>query len=213
MAKKRHAKQWRRLKRWAVKHKAPVTLLLGVAVIVGGYMVYDSGKRQRVDQQSYEPLLRVIAEAESKGNYNAYFGNASNRAVRFTDMTIQQVLDWQAAYVANGNPSSAVGRYQFLNTTLEGLVDEYNIERTAPFDEAMQDTLASYLLERRGSEAYVNQEITKHDFAASLAKEWASLPMVVGDAPEKSYYESDGLNKALVKPKEVLGAISQVQAK
>lgn len=170
-------------------------------------------RRQRVDVRSYQPLLQLIARAESKGNYNAYFGNAHNTKVRFTDMTIREVLAWQAEYVAKGSPSSAVGRYQFLNTTLESLVNEHNIDMSTKFNEGTQDTLAAHLLERRGGEAYVNQELSKQDFAANLAKEWASLPIVKGVHPEKSYYEGDGLNKALVAPKEVLRAVDEVRAK
>lgn len=175
-------------------------------------MVHSNGKRHRVDSKSYQPLLRVIAQAESKGNYNAFFGDAHNTSVHFTKMTIQEVLEWQASYVAQGSPSSAVGRYQFLNTTLEGLVDQYGIDRQSVFSEELQDKLATLLLERRGSEAYVNKELTRHDFAANLAKEWASLPMIAGEHPEKSYYEADGINKALVAPRDVLGAVDAVRA-
>lgn len=174
-------------------------------------MVYNASKQQQVDVATYKPLLHVIAQAESNGNYNAYFGNAGNTSVHFTAMTIRQVLDWQADYIAKGSPSSAVGRYQFLNTTLEGLVKEHNIGTGQVFNEATQDTLAALLVQRRGGEAYINHQISKQDFAANLAKEWASLPMMVGDHPEKSYYQADGLNKALATPQQVLAAVSAVQ--
>lgn len=213
MGKKRRAKVMKRLIRWVKKNPGTVAALCAVLVIGGGAVMNMANKRLTVDTKSYQPLLGVIAQAESKGNYNAYFGNTHNTSVRFTVMTIAEVLEWQAAYVAQGSPSSAVGRYQFLNTTLESLVNERGIDTAATFDEKMQDSLAAYLLERRGSEAYINQELSKQDFAANLAKEWASLPMIVGDMPEKSYYESDGLNKALVKPGEVLGAVDAVRAK
>src|SRR5690348_10681694 len=58
-----------------------------------------------IDPAAYRPLLNTIAEGESKGNYNAYFGNVGNATVQFTDMTIQQVLAWQEQYVADGSVS------------------------------------------------------------------------------------------------------------
>lgn len=207
------SRQFKQLKRWVIKHRVPLGITLGALVFVISYTTYMANKRLTVDQQSYQPLLGLIGQAESRGNYNAYFGNAGNKKVQFTTMTIQEVLAWQDSYVRQGSPSSAVGRYQFLNTTLAGLVKERAIDTTNRFDEAMQDSLAIALLERRGSEAYVNKELSKDEFAANLAKEWASLPRVTGEAPDKSYYDADGLNKALVQPKKVLDAVERISAK
>lgn len=170
-----------------------------------------ANKQLAVDQKTYRPLLSVIADAESHGNYNAYFGNSANKKIKFTKMTVSEVLDWQKSYVRQGSPSSAVGRYQFINSTLAGLVRQLKIDKNQKFDESMQDRLAITLLERRGAVAYVNREISKHDFAANLAQEWASLPRITGQSPGDSYYQSDGLNRALVKPKKVLEAVDQVK--
>ena len=186
----------------------------GLVLIIGliGHNVYMANKRLTVDPKTYEPLLGLISQAESKGNYNAYFGNAGNQSVSFTEMSIGEVLDWQSDFVSSGSPSSAVGRYQFLNTTLVDLVNSLGIDKKALFDEAMQDRLAIALLERRGSEDFVNDDISKNRFAANLAMEWASLPKVIGDNPNHSYYQSDGVNKALVEPKRVFEAIDHVAA-
>jgi muramidase (phage lysozyme) len=131
--------------------------------------------------------------------------------VKFTDMSIAEVLHWQKEFVAQGNPSSAVGRYQIINTTLDGLVNELGIEPTQKFDPPTQDKMAIALLERRGAEAYVNKELSEEEFAANLAKEWAALPKVIGDNPEQSYYAGDGLNKSHVEPQEVLKAIEPIE--
>ncbi len=163
---------------------------------------------------AFEPaLLDLIAQAESRGNYNAYFGNASNTEVKFTEMSVAEVLDWQKAFVAQGNPSSAVGRYQIISTTLAGLVQELDLQGSEMFDEAMQDRLALALLERRGVVAYINGRIDAKQFAAELAKEWAGLPRILGDAPEKSYYAGDGLNTALVGADEVLRVVGVIAAR
>jgi len=170
-------------------------------------------KQASVDTKTYRPLLNLIAKAESRGNYNAYFGNASNNSIDFTSMTIAEVLNWQAEYIRKGSPSSAVGRYQILNTTLSGLVARHNISKDQRYDKKTQDELAVKLLERRGSIAYVNKELSRKEFAASIAKEWASLPKVVGDNPEKSYYHGDGLNKSLIQVDDVLDAIEPIKPK
>ncbi len=165
---------------------------------------------QAINPASYQPLLQVIAKAESNGNYNAYYGNPANHDVVFTDMTIQQVLDWQQNFIRQGNPSSAVGRYQIINTTLAGLVQHLGISPSQSFDQTTQDRLAIALIERRGAQAYVEKKLSKEAFAANLAKEWAGLPKTLGDNPSASYYSGDGLNSSRVPVTELLGAIQPI---
>lgn len=167
--------------------------------------------RRHVVPASYQPLLTVIAAAESHGNYNAYFGNAANTSIRFTDMTVAEVLAWQKQHVAQGGISSAVGRYQIIDTTLGELVHTLGIDHGQRFDEATQDAIAIGLLERRGSVAYANNQMTREEFAANLAKEWASLPSITGASADQSYYAGDGINKSLVAKEKVLGAIDKIE--
>lgn len=185
-----------------------VAAIVGVGLIM--YSGYMSNKRMTVDPSTYEPLLRLIAKAESNDNYNAYFGNPGNHEIDFTSMSIAEVLDWQASYVSQGAASSAVGRYQIINTTLEGLVTELDLDMSSKFDEAMQDRMAIALLERRGSVDYVNNELTREEFAANLSKEWAALPKVIGDNPSDSYYAGDGLNRSRVRVGEILAVIDLI---
>jgi conjugal transfer mating pair stabilization protein TraG len=158
---------------------------------------------------AYVPLLDVIAQGESRGNYNAYFGNAGNTSIRFTDMTLAEVLQWQEQYVAEGNASNAVGRYQIIRPTLEGLIRERNLDLDATFNEPMQDQLAIALLERRGAKEFANDTLSAEQFAYRLSMEWAALPKVVGDAPEDSYYAGDGLNQSRVESAAILNAIDK----
>lgn len=180
---------------------------------VVGYAVYMDTQRLTVDPASYRPLLNLIAKVESKDNYNAYFGNPTNSSTDFTKMTIQEVQHWQADFVAQGNASSAVGRYQIINTTLAELIAQLRIDPRQKFDAATQDKLAIALLERRGSEAYINNELTPEEFAANLAKEWAALPKATGANPDDSYYDGDGLNQALVGTHEIVRTIELIRAK
>lgn len=167
-------------------------------------------KRLTVDKSTYAPLLQLIGRAESSGNYNAYFGHGGNKKVKFTEMSIADVQKWQARYVQQGSASSAVGKYQFLDSTLAGLVGRLNIDPNEKFSAAMQDRLAIALIERRGAEAYVNGELTPEQFAHNLSKEWAGLPRTIGKNPTRSYYAGDGLNKSRVSVNSVLKAIKPI---
>lgn len=192
----------------------PVTMTVSIIVLLlslVGYAIYMNTKRLVVDPATYAPLLQLIARVESKSNDNAYFGSPHNTTINFTTMSIAEVLAWQARYVQQGSPSDAVGRYQIISPTLKGLVQQLGIDGTQKFDRPTQDRLAIALLERRGSERYVNGELTRQDFAANLAKEWAALPKATGENPESSYYAADGLNKSLVRINEVLQAIDVIK--
>lgn len=186
-----------------------ITFVLVTSIAYNGYM---QNRRLTVNPASYASLLNVIASVESKDNYNAYFSNSGNTKINFTAMSIREVMDWQAEFVRKGSPSNAVGKYQIISPTLTGLVEEMGIDPGQRFDPLTQDRMAIALIERRGAESYINNELTKEQFAANLAKEWASLPRVIGDNPDKSYYESDGLNKSLVNVDEVMAAIDGIRS-
>jgi muramidase (phage lysozyme) len=197
------------LKKWWRSLELPAMLVGALVFSVGlpAYVIY-------MDQQSsntiaYAPLLQLIARAESGDNYNAYFDHAGKPTVDFASMSVAEVLAWQNAYVQQGSPSSAVGRYQIINTTLAGLVRQLHIDPAAKFGQPLQDRLAIALVDRRGARSYANHKITREQFAANLAKEWAALPRVVGERPGESYYASDGLNRSQVAVSEVLAVIEQ----
>lgn len=199
--------------RWL--QKRPAVFWIGIVFVAAliAYTIGSMNQRLQVDPVSAKPLLDLIARVESKGNYNAYFGNAGNTSIKFTEMSIADVLSWQEDFIAAGHPSSAVGRYQIISTTLKSLVQQLDIDTNQPFNETMQDKMAVALLERRGATEYVNNQIDGRQFAAELAKEWAALPKIIGDRPEQSYYAGDGLNKALVGVDEILRAVNAVSAK
>ncbi len=199
----------RRLKA-SVKNKRFLLVLTPIVAII--FIVnMNQDKQLSVATASYQPLLSLIAGVESRGNYNAYFGHAGNSSIDFTEMTIAEVMQWQKEYIARGSVSSAVGRYQIIDITLAELVRTMDIDEDQLFDEAMQDKMAIALLERRGSVHYVNKKISREDFAANLAKEWASLPKVTGNNPDESYYAGDGLNKSLIDKEKVFGAINAIE--
>lgn len=183
--------------------------MLGVLALAA---IIIPSMQRHISTAAYQPLLYVIAKGESQGNYNAYFGNVANNDMRFTSMTIQQVLDWQTKYIEQGAASNAVGKYQFMGTTLRGLVREQRIDLSERFDEHMQDRLAIALINRRGAEPFVDKKISAEQFATNLSMEWAALPAMVGPQAGQSYYAGDGLNAAHVTPDEMKTAIETFRA-
>jgi conjugal transfer mating pair stabilization protein TraG len=159
----------------------------------------------------YTPLLNTIAKGESRGNYNAYFGNADNVEVKFTDMSIADVMKWQHDYIAHGSPSSAVGKYQIIRPTLATLVQTLHVNPNAKFDKPMQDRMAVALLEKRGAIDYMENKLTREQFAANLAKEWAALPKITGADANKSYYASDGINASHISTNEIFKALAAIK--
>lgn len=153
-------------------------------------------------ESNMSSLLNLIGHAESKNNYNAiYSGEESN----LTKMTLDEVLGYQGQMVAQGSPSSAVGKYQFIRGTLDGLKQELGLSGTETFDEQLQDKLAVQLLKRRGVEKFLSGELTPEEFQFNLSQEWAGIPK---DASGASYYEGDGLNRATVEPGMVIAAMA-----
>lgn len=151
-------------------------------------------------------LLNLIGHGESRNNYNAVYGGENQN---LTGMTLDEVLGYQGQVVAQGSPSSAVGKYQIIRSTLEGLKTELGLTGAEPFDETLQDTLAMQLLKRRGVEQFLSGGMSAEDFQFNLSQEWAALPK---DKSGLSFYDGDGLNRATLEPGEVLSALAGDQA-
>lgn len=151
-------------------------------------------------------LLDYIGDLESKGNYNAYYGNAYSEAP-LDGMTVGEILAYQKQ-LGDVSGSSAIGKYQIKESTLRQLIKTGKISKNAKFTPALQDKLAKQLLEQRGYSKYASGKMTAQSFGNSLAKEWAALPLLSGDNAGKSYYAGDGLNKALDTAENFLLALS-----
>lgn len=160
------------------------------------------------------PLLDFIAQPESRGDYNAVWGGIAkkHRPKRpLVTMTIAEVLDWQDGIDAM-YPSEAAGRYQIMEDTLRPLPPSAGLLPSDLFNEANQDKLALVLLKRRGLDKYLAGVISADDFANSLAREWASLPLVSGPKKGRSAYAGDGLNKSHVSVDAFMGAVRAVKS-
>ena len=78
--------------RWL--QKRPAVFWIGIVFVAAliAYTIGSMNQRLQVDPVSAKPLLDLIARVESKGNYNAYFGNAGNTSITFTEMSVDQVM-------------------------------------------------------------------------------------------------------------------------
>jgi muramidase (phage lysozyme) len=155
-------------------------------------------------------LLDFIGDIEAPHGYDTVYGNNQKKLKKpVTQMTIAEVIAAQAGWTKQFG-SSAAGRYQFMRSTLSGLVAEQSLDTSAKFDERMQDQLGFVLLCRRGYGKFVAGKLGVTAFAKALAQEWASLPVLATTKGAKrqvtrgqSYYAGDGLNRSLVSPERV----------
>jgi conjugal transfer mating pair stabilization protein TraG len=156
--------------------------------------------------------LDFVARPESGGNYNAILGNAKNQTVKLTDMTLSEVAAFQRDMVKQGKESGAVGKYQIIGSTLQGLIKEMNLDpATDKFTPELQDRMAMQLLERRGFAQWKAGKLSDEEFANRVAQEWAGLPVVTGSKAGRSYYAGVGSNKAGVSTTAFLNAIKSAR--
>lgn len=168
-----------------------------------------------------EPLLEALREKESRNDYDAIVWLVDEHRYpprNITKMTVQEVLDWQDS-VDRFQNSEAVGAYQVMEDTLRGMVDEGLVDPNWVFNKKTQDHIGTLLLKRRGLMSYLNGAITRSRFANSLAKEWASFPVVTDTQGQKrfvkrgqSYYAGDGQNKAGIGASEVEAILEKIRA-
>lgn len=136
-------------------------------------------------------LRDLIARAEAgRAGYDAVqHGARIKPPKRPTDMTLQDIYDWIAA--TPGQPH-AIGRYQFIPSTLKHSAKRLDMPPTTPFSPETQDRLADLLLGDAGLMKVKAGEITQDAFMLNLAKIWAGLPTSSG----RSYYDGYAGNKA-----------------
>lgn len=125
---------------------------------------------------------------ESNGNYNAYFGHVDS-TVDLCAMSLAEIYRFQDQMLAADPTSTAIGRYQFLQGTLQDLQEQNELPSTELFTEELQDQFAAELLVRRGYSEWWRGDLSDEDFAHALSCEWASLPDPHNSG--KSHYDGD----------------------
>ena len=152
-------------------------------------------------------LLDLVAAPESRGNYNAWYGDAAQDRVDLSGFTLDQVRDLQADLVRS-NGGSAIGRYQILDDTLDGLVGRLGLNGNERFSPELQDRLALQLAQDAGMDDWIGGRISDARFAENLAQVWAGLPR---DASNESYYAGIQGNRATVDWNTVLASLRGIR--
>jgi muramidase (phage lysozyme) len=133
-----------------------------------------------------EMIRHVIANAEAgRDGYDAVQYGAKRRPARPpTQMTLGEIFAWIKA--TPGQPH-AIGRYQFIPSTLARLVDIAGATSDDAFSPEMQDRFADILLMEAGLDAYRSGNMSRHGFMNNLAEIWAGLPNSSGRSHYHGY--------------------------
>ncbi len=159
------------------------------------------------------PVLDLIALTEGTGrpgsnddNYNETLGHGryTDGDVDLVNMTLDEIDDIQTQILnhpRNHLNSSAVGRYQFIRTTLRELRQVYDIPGDLKFTPEFQDWLAvQRMRQMRGLDAWLEGRLSTDRFVNNLSLEWASLPRTGGEGSYRG-------QRVGASPQEVVAAL------
>jgi hypothetical protein len=159
-----------------------------------------------------KPLGDLISKGE--GDYNAINrGRAGDTpggiqgltGMTFENYTVGQVIQMQRTRLY------AVGRYQFIPTTLRFAVAHSNVDELDMFTPDVQDRLMAALIlyKRPAVGAYLRGDHELEGWALNeLAKEWASIEYRNG----RGFYDHIGGNRAHITRAEVSAVLQKIKA-
>lgn len=172
-------------------------------------------------------LLKLIADGEAvrSNPYCSVWPGSVEPSL--TAMTLSQVDDYQKQRIASGRKSSAVGKYQFIKSTLKECVGYLGCDPLRVcFTPDVQDALIIKRLEKfRRYNEWKSGALDSGKFMIFLAAEFASMPVpydiaagsVYKGLPKRnlkkgqSFYAGDGLNKANHDPDSVYQALEDIR--
>ena len=148
--------------------------------------------------QNIKNRIHVVEGTDDDGGYDRLLGGQENNfGVKPTNMTVQEVLDFQsqrgdgtyAGYSqgvnegrnflredGTGQISTPVGKYQVVGSNLKEMIKLGVIDANAKFDEATQEKIGDYLItQKRGYDDYVNGDITLAQFEKGLGNEFEGI--------------------------------------
>ncbi len=151
------------------------------------------GKLQSMGGQEIKLIRALIQEAESRRDgYDAVQHGARIKPSKHpTQMSLAEIFQW---IDDTPNQPHAIGRYQFIPTTLRRVVEKVGAKPAQRFTPALQDKLADVLLMEAGLNRFRSGVLDQTGFMNNLAKIWAGLPNSTG----KSHYDGYAGNKASV---------------
>ena len=174
-------------------------------------------------------FLKLISKAEadpSKGYDSVHSKSHFSKGFKPTESTIGMVLEEQAKSIKSGKSLnkdgkgySAVGKFQFLRSTIQHLLKKGVINRTDVMDEETQIKMAQSLMsEKPAIMRLVNakpHEVTdkmRKEAAQAIATIWASFPGLKGLNPAASVYAGDGRNAASIPIAEAMESTYHVRS-
>jgi len=164
--------------------------------------------RSVIDLWRTSAVLDLVAGPESRGNYNAWYRAAHQNALQLADLTVGEVRVLQKRLV-RANGGSAIGRYQIIDDTLEGLVARMGLTGKERFTPALQDRMAMQLARDAGLEDWVDGRLGDERFAANLARVWAGLP---ADHRGRSFYAGIQGNRATIGWRALVASLRGIRA-
>jgi hypothetical protein len=153
-------------------------------------------------------VLDLVAGPESRGNYNAWYRAAHQGEVQLAELTLAEVRALQRRLVRQ-NGGSAIGRYQIIDDTLEGLVVRMGLSSSERFTPALQDRMAMHLAREAGLAAWLDGALSDERFAARLARVWAGLP---ADQSGRSRYAGIQGNRAGIGWRTLVTSLGRIRS-
>ena len=147
--------------------------------------------RENVSQ--LDQLLELIAAAEAgSAEYDAvHMGARIRPPAPPTQMTIAEIFAW---IEATPRQPHAIGRYQFIPSTLARLVASERLSERQRFSPALQSQLAKVLIYEAGYQRFEAGQISRSQMMDNLAAVWAGLPLANG----RSVYHGYAGNRATI---------------
>ena len=153
-----------------------------------------------------EKLFAAIVGGESE-NFNTIYGGSKIKTPKpITEMTVEEVREWQDDSVAAGSKSSAVGRFQIIRANMDYLLsqgiikedDSFNrITQLKAYEGLMNKKLGFNSFKNSMSSATTDDEKLKlsEGFLLNIAKEWAAVPIPFDLPNRKNPLTGEGLKK------------------
>ena len=99
---------------------------------------------------------------------------------RLTDMTLDEVADYQGRMRTAGSSSTAVGRYQTTRATLDDFRKRMGLRGDERFTPELQDRFGRELLRDEGFDDHLSGRKAASELQQSIARRWDSISRMDG---------------------------------
>lgn len=167
-----------------------------IADVIGHYESGSDGYSALVGKQS---TLKA-AEHHDKQHGTNFAGEISQFLANIQEKTVAEVLVFQRKINDNLKVGTAIGRYQYIYKTLEGITKQMSamgaLSMSDKFNAATQDKILMFHLDTMGFKKVRAGTATEEDkkaFATRISGTWAGIGK---DATDKGTYDGTNGNKA-----------------